>query len=277
MLTAPSIDLADRSAARRARLRRRGDLKRLLLGVLLLGLMVATHARAEHHAGGGSVAGFGDALAGVVDDRGLVDYAALAADPRARAAVRAQSGALAGGVDALEPAARLAALMNTYNAAVLHLLLEAGAGGSGAIDGILDVDGGDVFDTPRVPLGGETVSLNQLEKEHIGPLAGDPRYHFAINCGALSCPPLRAEAYTADRLQEQLDDQRDRTLAGGDPRFVVWDGDGAVRVTKLMDWYGDEFGDPAAYLGEHAGLPGPVTEVGFLGYDWSLNAQPSAK
>lgn len=30
----------------------------------------------------------------------------------------------------------------------------------------------------------------------------DPRVHFALNCGAISCPPIRA--YTAERLDEQL-------------------------------------------------------------------------
>ena len=30
----------------------------------------------------------------------------------------------------------------------------------------------------------------------------DPRIHFALNCGALSCPPIRI--YTAEKLDKQV-------------------------------------------------------------------------
>ena len=138
----------------------------------------------------------------------------------------------------------------------------------------MELDRGKVFDTPRFDLARRVISLNELEKEWIAKwLAGDARYHFAINCGALSCPPLRAEAYTAEKLEQQLDDQRARTLDRGDDRFLVWKRNGAVEVSRIFDWYGKEFGDVAAYLNEHAGLPGKATKVSFLEYDWSLNSQ----
>jgi hypothetical protein len=41
---------------------------------------------------------------------------------------------------------------------------------------------------------------------------GDARVHFALNCAARSCPPLRAGAYTAARVSAQLDEQARRYL-----------------------------------------------------------------
>ena len=33
----------------------------------------------------------------------------------------------------------------------------------------------------------------------------EPRIHFAIACASMSCPPLLNEAYTAGKINEQLD------------------------------------------------------------------------
>ena len=277
MPTAFSINLPDRSAASEVPLRRRGDLRKVLLGVLLLGVMAATHARADSVIPG--MERYGTLLHEHVTSDGLVDYSALHANYKN--SINALDAALFtaphGNVAVAQGDTRLATLINVYNAAVLRVLLVHGAGTPQGTRSILSIDDGGVFDAPLVFMGDKTISLNQLEKEHIAPLAGDDRYHFAINCGAYSCPPLRAEAYTGEKLQRQLDDQRARTLDAGDPRFLVREGDGAVKVTKLFDWYADEFGDPAAYLNEHAGLPGEVTDVSFLEYDWSLNAQRPSK
>jgi len=34
---------------------------------------------------------------------------------------------------------------------------------------------------------------------------GDPRIHSALVCAARSCPPLRRDAYTREKVEEQLD------------------------------------------------------------------------
>ncbi|BAM04075.1 DUF547 domain-containing protein [Phycisphaera mikurensis] len=249
-------------------LRRPGDLRKAIFGLLLLAVMVAVHARGETRVS--PTAGFDWLLGHFVDAEGLVDYRGLASNPKTHALLDLDAAGVAS--DASDDA-RLAHLINVYNASVLRLLVENGAGTRGGVTSILDVEDGAVFDTPRVKHDGRTISLNQLEKEHIKPLAGDARYHFAVNCGAWSCPPLRGEAYTAEAVQRQMNEQRAASLTVEEPRFLVWNGGGAVAVTKLMDWYDDEFGDPAAYLDEHADLPGAVKAVSFLEYDWSLNAQ----
>ena len=53
---------------------------------------------------------------------------------------------------------------------------------------------------------GKEVTLNDIEHEILRKM-GDPRIHVAIVCASVSCPDLRREVYTADRLDAQLDDQ----------------------------------------------------------------------
>lgn len=240
-----------------------------LLCVLVIGSMTACQASAHRDA----TAEFSELLGRHVDAKGLVDYAGMASDPTAMATLEAVIAEAAVSKPDATDDHRLATLMNVYNAAVLKVLLDNGVGTSQGVSTILDVEGGKVFDNPRLVLDGKKVSLNELEKNHVAPLAGDARYHFAVNCGAYSCPALRNEAYVGDRVQAQLDEQRAQALTADAPRFLRWKGNGVVEATKLMDWYGEEFGDPIAYLNAHADLPGKVTEVTFLEYDWALNAQ----
>jgi len=64
----------------------------------------------------------------------------------------------------------------------------------------------------------------------------DPRVHFALNCGAVSCPAIRS--YDADRIDEQLDRATRAYL-----QTVEYDADaGVARVPRLFLWYRGDFG-----------------------------------
>ena len=88
----------------------------------------------------------------------------------------------------------------------------------------------------------------------------DPRIHFALNCGARSCPPIRV--YTEDKLEGQLDtasvsflDQEVSVIK--DPASGKW----ILELSKLFLWYGDDFGKyPKIFLVYlHCYLPFPCT------------------
>lgn len=64
----------------------------------------------------------------------------------------------------------------------------------------------------------------------------DPRIHFALNCGAKSCPPVRL--YSEGSLDQELDLAASAFLS---EEVQVLEG-GAVEVTKLLQWYGGDFG-----------------------------------
>ncbi len=204
-----------------------------------------------------------------VDDRGLVDYSALADDPSALdryVASLADPGLLD---ENHSEDRRLATLINAYNAFTLKLIVDHG-GGDG-LDSILDLHDGKPWDQEIWTLAGQEVSLNQIEHEYVRPVFDEPRIHWALVCAAYSCPPLRAEAYTAEQLGRQLADQEHRVLQAGDDRFVQIR-DGRAKVTRLFEWYGQDFGDWKTYVNER--LPqAPLQFDDFLEYDWKLNGQ----
>jgi hypothetical protein len=214
-----------------------------------------------------ALAGYDAMLKQRVDAAGFVDYASLARD---RAALDAYVASLAGvNLNWGTPDERLALLINAYNAFTLQLIIDHYDGGK--LESIRDLHGGQPWKQAVWRLGGRTVSLDQLEHELIRKgFPAEPRIHWAVVCAAYSCPPLRAEAYVGDRLDDQLDDQEHRVHA--DERFLRRDG-AAIAVTPLYDWYGSDFGDPAAYVQEVLKLPTRPT-LRFLDYDWKLNNQP---
>jgi len=69
----------------------------------------------------------------------------------------------------------------------------------------------------------------------------DPRIHFALNCGARSCPPIRV--YTEDRIETQLDLAATSFLSQEVIIEKKENGSFEVNVSKLLQWYGSDFGD----------------------------------
>lgn len=97
----------------------------------------------------------------------------------------------------------------------------------------------------------------------------DPRIHFALNCGACSCPPVLA--YTAADVDAQLDSATRSYLATA----VEYDeGSGVARVPRLFSWYRGDFGGKPgirAFLSDHDVIPEDVTpSLAWKPYDWSL-------
>ena len=99
--------------------------------------------------------------------------------------------------------------------------------------------------------------------------ARDPRVHFALNCGAESCPPILAYDH------ERIDDQLDLATAGYLEREVDYDADaGVARVPRLLLWYRGDFGGRSgirSMLREHGVVPADASpRLRYHAYDWSL-------
>ncbi|MGQ0734011.1 MAG: DUF547 domain-containing protein [Acidobacteriota bacterium] len=137
---------------------------------------------------------------------------------------------------------------------------------------------------------GRSLTLDEIEHGILRPAFRDARIHFAINCASVSCPPLARVPYTAATLDAQLDEAA---------RIYVGSAEGAqlskarLRVSRLFDWYGDDFIDQYAPLVPVARRPkerailgvivryGPAelaavarqgaVDIAYLDYDWSLN------
>ena len=215
-----------------------------------------------------------------VDAEGGVDYAALMGD----------ASCLDGYLDMLAAAPfdrlgrheKLALLINAYNAFTLRLILDHWD--EGRLNSIKQIPARRRWSDRRWRVGEHTWSLNDVEHEQIRANFQEPRIHFALVCAAWSCPRLRNEAYRADRLAEQLDDQTRQAHAH--PRWYQFDAQrGVVRLTRLYDWYGADFlkvadsvldyaarYDPALQAAVDAGRP---PRVEWIHYDWKLNLSQS--
>ena len=211
-----------------------------------------------------------DLLKAHVDDDGFVDYAAIKASP---ANLDAYLKTLARiDLSGADDDAKLAALINAYNAFMIKQVVDAWP----INDVLKDLD--DPFKAKRFTLGGEKVSLDQIENEMIRPQFDEPRIHWAVVCGAFSCPKLRNEAYAAETLEEQLADQA--KYVHDSARYIDFDGT-TLKVTPLYDWYGGDFkkaaGSVLDYLAQQrpdvkrAMGNGTDIKLEFLPYSWDVN------
>jgi hypothetical protein len=95
----------------------------------------------------------------------------------------------------------------------------------------------------------------------------DPRIHFALNCGAASCPAIRA--YEPDRIDDQLDLATRSYLEATveyDPATDV------VTVPRVFLWYRGDFGGGAGvreFLAGHGAIPeGTDPRLRYRSWDW---------
>ena len=91
-----------------------------------------------------------------------------------------------------------------------------------------------------IPLFGEQVSLDNIEHDMIrgSGLYNEPRIHFAVNCAAIGCPGLQAEAYQGSKLEQQLEAGTRLFLSDSSRNYHA---DGRLFIPSLFDWYDEDF------------------------------------
>ncbi len=215
-------------------------------------------------------------------------YAEFAKD---RAALKAYLGALSG-VSATQFAAwtreqRMAFLVNAYNAFTVELILA-----NYPVKSIKDI-GSDLFNNrwkkKFFRLLGEDSYLDRIEHEILRKPGSydEPRVHFALNCASIGCPMLREEAFVAERLEAQLEQQAVRFLSDRSRNRVG--AQGRLEVSKIFDWFKEDWSSGyqgiasrEKYFAKYAQLLSDNPEqqkalaeakapLAFLDYDWTLN------
>jgi hypothetical protein len=219
---------------------------------------------------------WGELLSKYYDPAKGMDYAALKAkDAKTLESFKKQLAQV--DPKTLSKKDQLAYWINLYNVNVVSTVVEHYPIGSIkdlSTDPIIRLN---VFKKDTVPVKSGMIALNDVENDRIRAGFHDPRIHFAINCAAQSCPPIRSEPYTGARIDEQLDDQVQKFLTG--PHGVKIDKN-VVHTTKIMDWFGDDFdkwaGGKVAFLKKH--LPadkarqiGNDVDFKYDDYSWKLN------
>ncbi len=195
-----------------------------------------------------------------VNDRGLVNYRGWkenAGDLQALRAYTTQFAAKGETTDA-------ASLIDAYNALTIQWVLD-----NYPVKSIKATDS--PWKAKRHRIGGREVSLDEIEHDTLRPQVGY-RTHAVLVCAAKSCPPLRAEAYTAEKLDEQLDDAMRRWLGREDlNRFLP--AEKRVELSKIFSWYGKDFDNLRAVLAKYGPMECPDCRISHRSYDWALNEQ----
>ena len=130
-----------------------------------------------------------------------------------------------------------ALLINGYNAYTIKTVLDnVRDNGKYEIKSIRDIP--NVFIRVDHTIGGFALSLDNIEHNILRPMFKDPRFHFAVNCASVSCPPLPMYAFQGNSLEQELDMAARKALQ--DSAYVFIKGN-ELFVTKIFKWYGEDF------------------------------------
>jgi len=218
-----------------------------------------------------------------LDESGNVDYFALLAEKSVVQYVESLEGFDLTTLKNREE--KLAFWINTYNALSIYgvvkkLRKDPGFAKRGNKNLIQKAR---FFVLERFDIGNRRFSLRSLEN-YIREEFKEPRIHFALNCSSMSCPPLRNGLYSAETLDEEL--EQATRLYINSPQGSRLDRDQDVLwLSMIFKWYKRDFESiglevlefVARYLPEkdrqYVNEKSDVLTVKHMDYDWSLNAQ----
>lgn len=198
----------------------------------------------------------------------------------------------------MDDTTKMAFALNVYNLMIKYAFVKVGIAAT-------STNRSSFFGDVSVNVGGCTFSLDELEhgimrantrhpyklrkpfgrgdqRKHLAVKKLDPRVHFALNCGAKSCPPVKK--YTAEAIDEEL---RLAAMAfcEQDGNVLIDEEKSEVSLSKILFWYMADFVSSKGKLpkfvvqylrGEKKERLAKLIEQGgftvkFLDYDWSSN------
>lgn len=195
---------------------------------------------------------------------------------------------------------KLAFGINLYNLMIKYAFMKVGIGQTTLARGAF-------FSGVKMNVGGDILSFNDLENGVLrgnrkppyslsAPFASDDkrgrlametadcRIHFALNCGAKSCPPVKS--FSTQAIEEEL-----RIVAQAfceqDDNVRMNPAKNVLHLTKILDWYRVDFADSKGDLPEKIVEflrgsrkdtlmkmieSGKAVSVSYNTYDWGTNA-----
>lgn len=211
-----------------------------------------------------------------VNEKGLVNYKGFKSDEKALNDYLAT-------LSKNPPAAswskneQMAFWINAYNAYTIRLILD-----HYPVKSIKDI--GSKIKIPFVTtpwaakfftIGGEKMSLDNIEHGILRKKFNDPRIHFTLVCASISCPRLRNEAYTADKLDAQMDDQGRDFLNNPSKNKI---GKDEAQLSNYFNWYKGDWTkngqSVVKWVNKYSNTKiSDKTDIEYLDYNWNLNEQ----
>lgn len=233
-----------------------------------------------------SYAAYAALLTRYVDPAGHVDYASLRRDPGPMQKVLAQF-AVASPQNRPERFAtrndQLAYWINAYNLFVIAGVTRHWP--AATVRG----DGNAFFTTERFRAGGRAYTLDGIESDIIRKGFGEPRIHFTINCGALSCPALAPRPFTGADLESRLDAAARSFVNDPEVGVRIDTTSATVTLSEIFRWYEGDFlaaltragaAHPTIldYVAQYLDPPARTAlaarryAIRYRPYDWTVNA-----
>lgn len=158
----------------------------------------------------------------------------------------------------LDQPRRRAFFINIYNTLIIHALIEgflkpklfstafftrmsmyatASYSIGGQIYSLNDIENGILRGNRPSAMWFSSVPFSVSDPRHDAVLPLDPRIHFALNCGARSCPPI--SVYSEEHLDRDLDRAtRSYLLDGVEVNCAAR----SVTLSPIFKWYANDFG-----------------------------------
>ncbi|NNJ89269.1 MAG: DUF547 domain-containing protein [Eudoraea sp.] len=159
---------------------------------------------------------------------------------------------------------KLAYYINLYNAGTIALILE-----NYPVESIKDIKR--PWGKARLKIGDDSVSLGHIEHRILRKMH-EPRIHFAINCASYSCPKLLNEAYTADKMEKQLQEATFNFVNDPSKNKIA---ENSLELSAIFKWFKGDFTDKRSlitYLQPYTKISiKKDAKISYLSYDWRLN------
>jgi len=168
-------------------------------------------------------------------------------------------------------AEQMAYWINAYNAFTVKLIVDYYP-----LKSIKDIGDGlpmisSPWDIKFFKIGKTDFDLNTIEHEILRKQFAESRIHFAINCASFSCPKLRNEAFVAERLEEQLENQAQSFIKNLDKNII---NEKETKLSKIFNWFESDFTKQesiASFIKKRHDSFDEQNEVKYLEYIWTLN------
>jgi hypothetical protein len=232
-----------------------------------------------------------------------MDYAVARTDPSFLDLEEASCAVQCVDMSVMDDATKLAFGINLYNVMIKHAFIKVGIPETGS-------QRSEFYDGVCYNVGGHTLSFNALEHgvlrantrhpyQLMAPFGAsdkrkalavstiDPRIHFALNCGAKSCPPV--SRYTPEAIMEELRIAA-MSFCEDDSNVCIHEDTMELDLSMLLKWYRSDFCSSASMLPERVltFLRGKkkdtlqrmvdskgTIKIKYLTYDWGTNASDS--
>ncbi len=166
------------------------------------------------------------------------------------------------------PSEEKAFYLNAYN-----ILVIKGVTNNYPTKGPMEITG--FFDKKKYAINGQNLTLNNIENDIVRKKFSDARIHFALVCGAKSCPPIQTYAFKPEKLDAQLELVTKQSIQNA--IFTKTDSKNKkASVSMLFNWYKDDFikakGSVLGFINSYLKSPLPAnTTIDNYTYDWALN------